>query len=27
VGLREVNGEVRPTAKVKDHRELLSLLT
>ncbi|MEN2981185.1 MAG: HAD family hydrolase [Thermus sp.] len=26
VGLREVNGEVRPTAKVKDHRELLSLL-
>ncbi len=26
VGLREVNGEVRPTAKVKDHRELLPLL-
>ncbi|MDM7323483.1 MAG: HAD family hydrolase [Thermus sp.] len=26
VGLREVNGEVKPTAKVKDHRELLSLL-
>lgn len=26
VGLREVNGEVRPTVKVKDHRELLSLL-
>ncbi|GAB5603369.1 HAD family hydrolase [Thermus sp. FJN-A] len=27
VGHREVNGEVKPTAKVKDHRELLSLLT
>lgn len=27
VGLREVNGEVKPTAKVKDHRELLPLLT
>lgn len=26
VGLREVNGEVKPTAKVKNHRELLSLL-
>lgn len=26
VGLREVNGEVRPTAKVKNHRELLPLL-
>ncbi|KHG65410.1 2-haloalkanoic acid dehalogenase [Thermus sp. 2.9] len=26
VGLREVNGEVKPTAKVKDHRELLPLL-
>ncbi|GAA6733158.1 HAD family hydrolase [Thermus oshimai] len=27
VGLKEVNGEVKPTAKVKDHRELLPLLT
>ncbi len=26
VGLREVNGEIKPTAKIKDHRELLPLL-
>ncbi|TFU17229.1 HAD family hydrolase [Thermus tengchongensis] len=26
VGHREVNGEVKPTAKVRDHRELLPLL-